>query len=233
MIDYFIYCKANYNDYADKGIYSFIILDKNKKEIFRHFKNVDYSQEQYPESDNANKSYRVQYQSVIEAMQWIHVNIKDATKSNICLQMDFSHIIDSYNLWISSWEKRGWVLKKRRIPQNLDLAKKLFHIKKNYPLLTLKRVDNDIYYRQIREYCDNNFIQSSKSFIPDEYHCKKCKSIKYKLQKVYFKDNTEHLRSICLDCKKTDFIPTIFLPDFSTTSAISIDECDNLWKGFL
>lgn len=99
------------------GSFAYIVLDESETEIIRQSVKVDVE----------TTNNRMEYKALIEAVKTCHVD------DDIELFTDSMLLVNTFNKWIVSWERRQWVRKKRAGEiKNLDLVKDIFEIKRSY-----------------------------------------------------------------------------------------------------
>jgi ribonuclease HI len=126
--DYYVYTDGSYNMEKAKGGWAFIVLDKNKKELFRHSEGIINQ-----------TSNRAEYLPVINFVLWAQKEHPSVLKSSVLIQSDSLLLVNTYTAWMFNWSvKKKW--EKSDGIKNLDLVKELFLIANQFPSLDVRWV---------------------------------------------------------------------------------------------
>ena len=74
-------------------------------------------------------------------------------ESTVSLYSDSRYVVDGMNQWMEGWKRRGWKKRDGKVPENLDLWKKLDQDRKRFCAVTFHWIKGHSGYPQ-NERCD-------------------------------------------------------------------------------
>ena len=101
-------CTDNGNDGA--GGWAYIIIDEKNQET------SSYGGEEFSTSN------RMELTAILECLK------SRKEKCNFTIYSDSKYSVNTINIWMHGWEKRGWIKASGELVKNLDIVKELFEI---------------------------------------------------------------------------------------------------------
>lgn len=113
-----IYTDGSAHPNPGPGGYGVVVFDNKKNLLYTYTHQEEYT------TNNIQELKAILY-------TFLHYGVKDGVPHIV--YSDSSYAVNTFNTWMFSWQKNGWIKSDKKIPENLDLIKAYYeHWNKGY-----------------------------------------------------------------------------------------------------